>query len=157
MDTTELTDEVGISDIDGVTNSETEPITDTDTQDTVGETDGKDDEGDELTDYEAVAREDLAELKRHFPELRGIKDITEIRNPTRYAALRDLGLSAEEAYLATNSQRKRYDNRAHLTPSVPSGAALSREMSHSDYDMARELFSDLTDSEIRKLYRKVTK
>ena len=100
---------------------------------------------------------DVMELKRIFPELRDISDVTELKNPMRYAALRDLGLSAEEAYLATRGRAAAYDNRAHLTRSVPGGASVSREMSRGDYDMAREIFSDLSDAEIRKLYRKVTK
>ena len=108
-------------------------------------------------DYDEIAREDVAELKKNFPELRNLSDLTELKNPLRYAALRDLGLSATEAYLATGGRAPTYDNRAHLTPSVPSGASLSREMSRGDYDMAKEIFSDLSDAEIRKLYRKVTK
>lgn len=108
-------------------------------------------------DYGEIAASDLLELKRAFPELKDLRDITELSNPMRYAALRDLGLTAEEAYLATSKRGRAYDNRAHLTPSVPGGASLSREMSRNDYDMAREIFSDLSDSEIRKLYRKVTK
>ena len=112
---------------------------------------------DNSPDYGEIAANDLAELKRTFPELREVNDITELNNPMRYAALRDLGLSAEEAYLATNRQRSSYDNRAHLTPSVPGGASVVREMSRNDYDMAREIFSDMSDAEIRKLYRRVTK
>lgn len=108
-------------------------------------------------DYDEIARADLIELKRSFPELRNISDITELQNPIRYAALRDLGLTAEEAYLATSRRRGSYDNRAHLTPSIPGSASVGGEMSGADYDMARELFSELSDSEIRKLYRKVTK
>ena len=108
-------------------------------------------------DYAEIAREDISELKMRFPELQNINDLTELKNPLRYAALRDLGLSAEEAYLATGGRAPTYDNRAHLTKSVPGGASLSREMSRGDYDMAREIFSELSDAEIRKLYRKVTK
>ncbi|MBR5818217.1 MAG: hypothetical protein IKY62_06180 [Clostridia bacterium] len=108
-------------------------------------------------DYSEIAAKDLSELKALFPELGEIRDLTEIKNPLRYAALRDLGLSAEEAYLATNAQRRAYDTRAHLTSTVPVGAASAIEMPRSDYDMARELFGELSDTEIRKLYRKVTK
>ena len=112
---------------------------------------------DNAVDYDAIAANDLAELKRAFPELKDVYDVSELNNPMRYAALRDLGLSAEEAYLATRGRRDSYDNRAHLTPSVPGGASVMREMSRNDYNMAREIFSDMSDAEIRKLYRKVTK
>ena len=111
----------------------------------------------EQLDYNEIAAEDLSMLKRSFPELKNLRDITELQNPIRYAALRDLGLTAEEAYLATNRRTSSYDNRAHLTPSVPGSASVNREMSRNDYDMACEIFSELSDAEIRKLYRKVTK
>lgn len=38
--------------------------------------------------------EDIEELRRDFPELRDIESVTELSNPIRYAALRDIGLSA---------------------------------------------------------------
>ena len=107
-------------------------------------------------DYEAIIAEDLLALRSEFPELAGIEDITELDNPIRYAALRDMGLSAEEAYLATRKRVKR-DNRSHLTTafgksvSAPRGGMSQRELSE-----ARELFSGLSDSEIQRLYRKVT-
>ena len=113
--------------------------------------------GEDTPDYEEIAKSDLRELKAAFPELKNLFDITELKNPVRYAELRDLGLSAEEAYLATARRGSTYDTRAHLTPTVPGGASVMREMSRNDYDMARELFSELSDAEIRKLYRKVTK
>ena len=107
-------------------------------------------------DYETVIAEDLAALKNEFPELRSIENITELDNPLRYAALRDLGLTPAEAYLATLKRTKR-DNRAHLTTaygknaSVPSGAMTQRELAE-----AREIFGNLGDLEIQRLYKRVT-
>lgn len=124
---------------------------------TVAEDDGEDTAEQACPDYGEIAANDLISLKRSFPELRNVSDITELDNPMRYAALRDLGLTAEEAYLATNRRKVPYDTRAHLTRSVPGGASAVNEMSQNDYDMAREIFSDMSDAEIRKLYRKVTK
>ena len=108
-------------------------------------------------DYAAIVEEDVKELRESFPELRTIKDVTELKNPVRFAALRDLGLTATEAYLASGGARRAYDNRSHLTATVPAPARVASEIPRREYDVARELFSDMTDSDIRKLYRKVTK
>lgn len=101
---------------------------------------------------------DLEELKREFSELSGAESITELKNPVRYAALRELGLSAKEAYLATTPRPASPDTKSHLHSSVPSsvkspyGAMSRREMRE-----ARDLFSDMNDAEIQSLYQKVTK
>ena len=108
-------------------------------------------------DYAAIVEADLAELRERFPELRGLKDIGALKNPIRFAALRDMGLSATEAFLATEGVRRGYDNRSHLTGSIPGGAGIHSQMPRADFDMARELFSDVSDAEIRNLYRRVTK
>ncbi len=113
----------------------------------------------EETDYEKLIEEDLALLENSFPELSGIKDITELENPTRYAALRDLGLSPAEAYKATSTRRAQYsDNRAHLQSSAPRTARSSAsQMTYRELESAREIFSDISDAEIQRLYKKVTR
>ena len=126
------------------------------TADATDSTSGKiDSEGGER-DYASLAAQDLAELQGEFPELGRVKHIAELDNPLRYGALRDLGLSPREAYLATQ-KRKRPDGRAHLTVAMPKGAGSpGGGMSTRQLAEARELFSDLGDSEIRSLYKKVT-
>ena len=126
------------------------------TADATDSTSGKiDSEGGER-DYASLAAQDLAELQGEFPELGRVKQIAELDNPLRYGALRDLGLSPREAYLATQ-KRKRPDGRAHLTVAMPKGAGSpGGGMSTRQLAEARELFSDLGDSEIRSLYKKVT-
>ena len=117
-------------------------------------------EGDDSTfvDYDEIARADLEELKASFPELSEISSISMIENPLRYAALRDLGLSAKEAYLATNAHRVKYDNRSHLRSSVPkSASAPTGILTRCELEAARELFSGLSDREIQKLYKKVSR
>ena len=124
------------------------------TEPPIPENDGGEQEGE--IDYEALIAEDLTALRSEFPELAGIEDITELDNPIRYAALRDMGLTAEEAYLATRKRVKR-DNRSHLTTAYGrSGSAPRGGMSQRELSEARELFSGLSDSEIQRLYRKVT-
>ena len=108
--------------------------------------------------YEELIREDVLALTNEFPELANIKNITELENPIRYAALRDLGLSPAEAYLATTKKRRSADTRSHLYSSVPGASSLPKgSMTDSELFMARELFPDIPDSEIRKLYKTVTK
>ena len=73
-------------------------------------------------DYAAVLGADIEELKATFPELGGMKNIDELADPVRFGALRDLGLTAKEAYLASGGKKRSYDNRTHLVSSVPGGA-----------------------------------
>lgn len=107
-------------------------------------------------DYAALAARDLGEIKRLAPALAGLSHLAELPNALRYAALRDAGLSVEEAlhaachaYLAPRSA----DNRAHLRSAVPIGAAgTPSRMTATEMREARELFGDLTEGEIERLY-----
>ncbi len=123
-----------------------------------GTTDGGDtDDLAKETDYSSIIESDLKELRAQFPELKGIVDITELNNPLRYAALRDLGLTPREAYLATADRPRRHDNRSHLSTAVPRGAGEVRGgMSREELIRARELFSGMSDTELQSLYRKVS-
>lgn len=109
-------------------------------------------------DYAELAKQDLEELQRDFPELSGITSLTQLSNPLRFAALRDLGLSAREAYLATEQRRTRADNRRHLRSSVPGSCRADESvLCGASLEAARELFGGLSDREIQKLYKKVIK
>lgn len=107
-------------------------------------------------DYAALAASDLLEIKRLAPALAGLSRLAELPNALRYAALRDAGLSVEEAlhaachaYLAPRAA----DNRAHLRSAVPIGAAgTPSRMTAAEMREARELFGDLTEGEIERLY-----
>lgn len=108
-------------------------------------------------DYEAIIASDVSELSSEFPELKDLKDITELNNPLRYAALRDLGLTPREAYLAT-AKRPVKDTRSHLIAARGRSAAASiGMMSQDELSAARDLFPSLSDSELQKLYKRVTK
>ncbi len=113
----------------------------------------------EEPDYESIIREDIRTLRESFPELSALSDISELENPTRYGALRDLGLSPEEAYRATTKRRAaRHDNRAHLQSSVPRPATSPQEsISYNELMAAREIFGNISDAEIQRLYKKVTR
>lgn len=124
-----------------------------------GDTDG-DDYEDSLDDVESTEEEislddELVALSEEHPE---VVEAVSAPNKERYAQLRALGLSPKEAYLASSLPRRARDGRSHLTDSMPrsvrspEGAMTRREMR-----AARELFSDLCDAEIQRLYKKVTK
>ena len=107
-------------------------------------------------DYERLMKEDVDTLRSHFPELADIGDITDLDDPLRYAALRDLGLTPAEAYRAT-ARPKESDTRAHLTDSYPrASVSPAAQISQRELSMAREIFSDLSDKDILRLYKKVT-
>ncbi len=109
-------------------------------------------------DISELLAEDLLELSELFPELSGVDDIARIENSSRYAALRDMGLSPEEAYRATRKGAPIRDSRAHLKSSVPTlNTQPFSGMTQREWREARELFEDLSDSEIEKLYKKVTR
>lgn len=107
-------------------------------------------------DYDALMREDLETLRATFPELKDLPDVSALSGAMRYAALRDMGLSAVEAYMASSAPRTRRDNRSHLSSPVTRGAGAPKgAMSHSELCAARELFSEMTDAEIHSLYKRV--
>ncbi len=109
-------------------------------------------------DYGELMHRDIEELHTLFPHLYDKKSVLELDNPLRYAALRDLGLSPKEAYLASSNINVGYDNRSHITSSAPRGASSSSDMlSANELEAARIIFSDLSDRDIQKLYKKVTK
>lgn len=114
-------------------------------------------EVEDTVDYEALIASDIDTLKSEFAELKGINDITDLNNPLRYAALRDLGLSPSEAYMAT-AKRRTQDTRSHLRSAHGRNAATSiGMMSQYELTTARELFPGMSDSELQRLYKKVTK
>ncbi len=112
----------------------------------------------EDTDYAALADADLSDLKAQFPALADLTSLTDLPEPIRYAELRELGLSPREAYLATGGAvRKKSDNRSHLFSAVPRTSALGKDLPTSEQMAeARRLFSDLSDEQIYRLYKKVS-
>ena len=103
-------------------------------------------------DYEA----DILKLKEEFPGLD--PDAENFSRNERYTELRAMGLSPREAYLATAPVEKRQDGRSHLTCGIPKAASSpSFAMPKEELSIARSIFEDMDDSEIRNLYKKVTK
>ena len=108
-------------------------------------------------DYGEIVKEDIRTLSQEFAELSNLSDISELDNPLRYAALRDLGLTPAEAYLATTKVRRAFDNRSHLYSSPMISSSRGAQIPEKEMEIAREIFSDMSDSQIRQLYKKVTK
>ncbi len=127
----------------------------------VGESADGDGDAPALTDgadYAALAAADLAELRR-YPAFRELSELSELADPERYGALRELGLSPPEAAAASQYKRLfgegRGDNRAHLNSSVPrTVSAPGFSMSNAELREARELFPGMPDREIEALYRR---
>lgn len=120
-----------------------------------GDSEGRDSEESKI-DYEQLVREDVLALAGEFPELRELRDVTELPDPLRYAALRDLGLTPAEAYLATSAKKRRADNRSHLYAVRTVTASRKGAMSEAELAAAREIFVGVPDSQIRHLYKRVT-
>ena len=104
----------------------------------------------------AEAVDTLTELYESYPELTP-ESAEALFNLDRYRELRALGLSVEEAYRATAKKKPAPDNRAHLSVSVGGGGApTSHGISEPELRSAREIFSGMSDAEIRRLYKRVT-
>ena len=106
-------------------------------------------------DYERLMAEDAERLRAIFPELRNLNSIADLGCAMRYAALRDLGLSCEEAYLATRGRVTKRNNRTHLSAAVTASAEGRGTIPRGELRVAREIFPDLTDSELQRLYSRV--
>jgi len=124
--------------------------------------DGTTSEAEALTptpvDYAQMEAEDLRTLRELFPAALSLRSLSQLSNPARYGELRDLGLSAKEAYLATEGHvAPPSDNRAHLHSAVPrTVGGADGSISAAELSAARELFNGLSDHEIRRLYKRVS-
>lgn len=96
---------------------------------------------------------ELSALTSEFSELRSGIDTSSLLDAKRYAELRALGLTPREAYLATAKRKSSRNNRAHLVSAVPASAkSPDIGMSRWALQTARELFSGMSDTELRSLY-----
>lgn len=111
--------------------------------------------------FRRQAEEDLARLRELDPETAGYRHLGEMPGAIRFAELRELGLSVEEAYYAVRGAKVEKPSldrggRAHLHASVPGRAASGGVgMTVGEIEAARRLFPGLPDREIASLYRRV--
>ena len=95
-------------------------------------------------------------LSLEMPTLAATAELAEAVENERYKELRALGLTPREAYLAT-AKPKAEDTRAHLADSYPRASVSPRVgMTRSELMLAREIFEGMSDTEILRLYKKVT-
>ncbi|MBE6655966.1 MAG: hypothetical protein E7609_03715 [Ruminococcaceae bacterium] len=112
----------------------------------------------EEIDYERLASEDLAEIKRLDPAYAPAAHLGELPFARRFAELRDLGLSVKEALAAAAPRFERHDGRAHLRAVVPRGTRAPEDTLDRDrMKEAKQLFGGLSEAEINALYRRVSK
>ena len=112
-------------------------------------------QGEAQQSAEGAFERDLGTLINEFPELRSAACGS--INTSRYGELRALGLTVREAYLAASAPHGR-DNRAHIVSGVPTGARSPEcGMSSAEMELARGIFSSLSEQEIKRLYATVTK
>lgn len=112
----------------------------------------------EAIDYESLAAEDLAEIKRLDPAYAPAAHLGELPFARRFAELRDLGLSVKEALAAAAPRFERTDGRAHLRAVAPRGArAAEGSLDRDGMKQAKLLFGNLSEGEINALYRRVTR
>ena len=116
-------------------------------------------------EFEKVSQADLAELKKHFPELKDIKRLDELPNWQDFGRLRGVGVSAVTAYknaCADDMAKRKPTNtktadgtKGHLRSNMGKSAkAGSSGPSMSELRVLRDSFPDLSDKEIIKLYNK---
>ena len=121
-------------------------------------------------EFEKKMLSDFAEIQREFPETRGLKSLREIENLAKFGRFRDLGLSPKEAYAAANpdsvrksvaaatKQQSLNETKAHLKSAVPAGSKDDGiAISKKELREWRDLFPNLSDKEISRLYRESAK
>ena len=108
----------------------------------------------EDADEEIDIEDEVENLRAESPE---ITEMREELNEERYLELRALGLTPEEAYLASARPKKLRPTTAHLSDSTPKSMK-SREakIPYTELMRARQIFVGMDDSEIQRLYKKVT-
>jgi hypothetical protein len=105
----------------------------------------------------------LAELKKSVPEAASIENLSDIPNADKFRELvLKNGLSAKDAYIVATADRSRAKvakataaaSKSHL---VPSKGKTVGDASVPDSFMreAHDLYNDLTDKEIRRLYKRI--
>ncbi len=126
------------------------------------------DEESEESYYARRAEEDMCELSALFPALSPsgtTLTLGDLRNPTRFAELREAGLSVEEAFLASNyrmlTEKAKIaelsrENCAPARSALPRSQGRGTAMPASLLLRSRALFEGMSDSELASLYRRVT-
>ena len=121
-------------------------------------------EEDAIPDFEKMANEDLAEIKRLFPSFSDVSHLRELDRASRFGEMREAGFSVEEALMATNYERifetiikkaRQINGKSHLMSVAPAASGNdSGGMTVEEMREAKEIFGDLSDREIQALYKR---
>ena len=120
--------------------------------------------------FEQQAASDLSELKKSFPDLLAVDNIRNcfksMEDFIQFGKLRDSGVAPKTAYMAVNGEQVRTaqaqaaqkkvagDGKRHITSVAPKKASDSNVfMPKATLEEWRDNFPELTDAEIKKLYR----
>jgi hypothetical protein len=108
-------------------------------------------------DYAALAVSDLQRIKELCRDFEAIESLKELPFARRFAELRDLGLSVDEALFAVMPRRREEESgKSHLRSAVPRPAYTPADsLSHEEMRAAKDLFYGLSEKEINALYRRV--
>ena len=110
----------------------------------------------------------LLQLKPELsPDGEGLS-LGELRNPLRFAELREAGLSVEEAFLASNyrmlaerpraiSEKEARTDKTPARASIPRAIGRANGMPTALLLRSRAMFEGLSDTELASLYRRVTR
>jgi hypothetical protein len=123
---------------------------------------------DRAVKLDALKRADLAAVQAAYPEAKKYARVDDFPNFKRFAELRDMGASPEEAYMATHGSAVvstavkatkqttlNHQNKDHLRSSAPKPAKdTSVKISRAELQDLRDLFPNMRDAEIIKLYKK---
>lgn len=110
-------------------------------------------------DYATLAEADMAKIRAMRPEYAACLHLWELPFAKRFAELRDLGLSPEEALAAADRTPRGSRGKEHLRSVHPRSAAERMPgMTAGEMRAAKELFGDkLGEREITELYRRATR
>ena len=120
--------------------------------------------------FEKLAADDLAELKKSFPDLLQVDNIRNcfksMEDFVQFGKLRDSGVAPKTAYMAVNGEQVRTaqaqaaqkkvagDGKRHITSVAPKKASDNNVvMPKETLREWRDNFPELSDAEIRKLYK----
>jgi hypothetical protein len=110
---------------------------------------------------------DVADINKAFPGL-GIKTLAGLKNLRRYGELREMGISPVEAFCATNAEMLQKSaeqigagkatGKAHLqSVAKKTGARAASQMTNAERRAAREMFDEMSDADLEKLYARATR
>lgn len=115
---------------------------------------------------EKILAADLAAIKAEFKGAEKFNSVAEFPNIKKFGEMRDLGLSAVEAFRVAQpdivaesfAPHAVADSKSHLKSAVPKGARdTSITIPSGELDEYRELFPGKSDAELNALYKRATK